>query len=837
MLKLLSFELKKIFKKNKLIYLLLIIIVFSVYHYSNHVSQKDEMVERLYEETEPLQVAVGPIIRDLDEKRVSDQLDERGLEQLNDLKNMQEALYEWRSAIHLEEFYQAPISEQEFLNSLQDYLNVGGEFTALDGINLEYALHKNTWMVEHDLAVEDESYPLSPHLFLKHISDWFFEILGIMILLLILGNILSAEKEEKTWLTLKTQPITKANIIFTKYLALLLGLFVYICLIILIGILIPMIFSDHQLILNYPQVLMIGNEITVISMLHYLILKTVGFIGAGLIAYGLLLFISMLLKSTFSSLMFSFFVLLIGYYLTDSIPALQTSMNLFQHLRLDQPILDIDKSIAWEYPLFAVLWGTIFIVGTIFLPEKNGELIKFTTVRKPFQAGQTSPKRNRLWNVIIFEFRKLFRKGHMAQVLTILLLLIIIGYSFLHQAGINKETEYFTQLNQEVNMIKNEFIPRSEESIANDTEELEQTNDESQQELIQDYIEGSKEFIRLYQDRIDKINDGIKGYRLGNWIPFYDQQLFLIQLLNGDFDNALHFISHNSENLLQFQYEVSVEEKKWLMEKDVQPLFSGELRLTMHDEVEVNPSWIERNQKVNASGLYSLFHFYEYYLYFVPLVLFLFLLGAGIASEKGKRNTIYFLQTQPISRNTLFLGKVMSSSFVVIGSLLGIIFFILLVGTIFNRFGDWHYPVLHYDPLSISTAANYTGIITDYYDYGFHFISLGNYLIQCLVLLLLLALFIIVIANLISLFVNNAFTVIFLAIVIMVGGYFASVEYLGEWSYLSPFIYFDILKVSNGEMATLLDQSFVNVYMGYIVLFISTLLLVMLGCFKEKRNH
>lgn len=841
MLNQIQFEIKKLIRRKKLVYLMMIITLFHLVFYLYNASNKDDVVERLYESTESIHLQVSEIDRDLNERHSKKQLNEPDVVHYKMIKEMKSALQNWRSAIYLEEFDQVPRYEQEFLNHTQAFLNAGGELTALDGINLEYAIQKNTWMVDHELAIEDERYPLSPHLFLNNSLKSLFGVLGIIILYLIFGNILSTEKEEQTWLILKTQPITKSTIILAKYFTLTLVLLFYLFYSIFIGVLIPLILSDHPLMLSYPQILMRGNEIIAISTLHDLFYKVLLFIGAGLTLFAFLLLLSVLFKKTLSTFLTSSFILISGYYVTDMIPTLQHPLNVFQLLRLEQIILEMENPIVWQYPIYAILWSTIFIISTKFLPERNEGLIEFKTDRKSFNSGKTSPSKGKLWHIVIFEWRKLLRKGSIIQALIILFLLFGFGYLFLHHTEETKEFEYFEGLNQEINRTKNILLPMYEVDISNYMVELKNTDDESQREVLQVYIDGSRAFIQLYQKRIDTITDGIEGYQIGNWEPFYDQQLFYVKLVNGDFDEQLHFIDHNFGQ--QFQYEVSIEEKKWLKEKEISPLFPGNFRLTIHDEYPDNPqgeinrqNWKEKNYKINASGLYSVFHFFEQYIFIVLLLLCLFLFGAGMSSEQGKKKTLYFLQTQPIARKSLFLGKTIFASLGTIVSILGIVSFIILLGTIFNRFGDWHYPILHYDTLGESASANYTGIITDFHNYGFHFIPLGNYLIECLFLLVLITFFTIVLANFLSLFIQNQFAVMFISIIILLFGHFVSVEYLSEFSYLSPFTYFDIIKVSNGEMATLLNQSLINSYMGYLILLLATLLLVLLGYLKESKK-
>ena len=103
------------------------------------------------------------------------------------------------------------------------------------------------------------------------------------------------------------------------------------------------------------------------------------------------------------------------------------------------------------------------------------------------------------------------------------------------------------------------------------------------------------------------------------------------------------------------------------------------------------------NRKIDNSGLFILHLYFNQYFYFIPMMLFLFLFGAGFSSEKGKRATLQFLKTQPIAEKKVYLGKGIQATVTALFSNLGLFAFVILIATIFNRFGDWHYPILHYD--------------------------------------------------------------------------------------------------------------------------------------------
>ncbi|MFT0138611.1 hypothetical protein ACEK07_18200, partial [Alcanivoracaceae bacterium MT1] len=238
-------------------------------------------------------------------------------------------------------------------------------------------------------------------------------------------------------------------------------------------------------------------------------------------------------------------------------------------------------------------------------------------------------------------------------------------------------------------------------------------------------------------------------------------------------------------------------------------------------------AWEKANELVDDSGLFSLHIIITKYVYFLPVILFLFLLGGGLAAERGKKATIRFLLTQPLMESKLFLGKTIHAVTVAMLSSLGIYTLMLLIGAIFNRFGDWNYPILHYDTWSLANSSEYSGNVSG--GYGFHFIPLGEYVIKSIILLLMITLFCLVFTNFIAVFLKNILSVFSTSALIITVGYVMSNQYLTDKAHLSPFIYLNIPKVINGEMATLVDNANINVISGSLILLVSSLILTFIG--------
>ena len=130
-----------------------------------------------------------------------------------------------------------------------------------------------------------------------------------------------------------------------------------------------------------------------------------------------------------------------------------------------------------------------------------------------------------------------------------------------------------------------------------------------------------------------------------SWAPFYDYQLFNDRRY---LESLIEMKKHNYSPYTIFGYETAIAQKEWMKEHDIQPVFAGTYIPNIHDqwkeENRKEKKWNEqRNRKVDHSGLFSLYMYFRDYLYFIPLLLFLILVGAGFSGERGKRPTLHLL--------------------------------------------------------------------------------------------------------------------------------------------------------------------------------------------------
>ncbi|WP_318617543.1 ABC transporter permease [Sporosarcina sp. YIM B06819] len=809
---LLKFEIKKIWRQKKLFWLLFAVLFCVGLIYWQNYSQQEKMKERALESIQPYIDESDGLYHYYKTTEGVSGLDKLQMQQMEHIIEIGTVFFKWRGAIQNEEWGKIPAIEHEFLSAIALLEQADGDFSTLVGEKREQAIQKNDWLLAQGLPFVDEEFPLSPALVLKESATILWSALGILLVVLLFGNTLIVEKEQQTLLTLKTQPIPKWERIIVKYSSLLLVTTFFLGIVIAFGWLIPFLFGNSIWNFNYPQLITAGDTFTYISTTDYLLRMILLFSCAALFVFSLVILLSTRLKSSFSVLVGTALVGGAGFWVTDLNPVIQMWWNPFQFFRVVAVVSQSGESSFWLYPFTAICWSGLLLLTSIWMHDREQGMFMMTDQKRPFDQGRT-----RHFVTVkasaIFEWRKMKRRGLLRQLSIVLGLFIFLGYFMVTQLANEKEISYIANLEEEILFYEEELIPFTEEEIAS----LDDSNGAEKWESQ----------LTFYHDILANYKSGMAGYEHQDWNAFYNYQLFENSLLNGSFSSV--FINTGA-GLDSFTLESSIEEKKWLLEQDIRPVFSGHFLPSIYGNwgnlKEQKKKWHEDNRKVDNSGLFSLYLYFNSYLYVIPLLLLVVVVGAGIAGERGKKPTIQLLKTQPIAVRSIFLGKLLNALIVGCSGLVGINAFILVIGTIFNRFGDWNYPILHYNSKSIVESPGYNGMRA--FEGGYHFMPLGEYLVKGIVLFLFILLFMIALSHVLALFISRSFGV-YTSLALVSGiGYLLS-ERLGEYAQFSPFLYLNIARVVNGEISTVLNNPGVTVFNGCMVLFVFSIILIILG--------
>lgn len=828
---LLKFEIKKIWRQKKIIWLLLVVLLGVGGIFYQNASEQDAMKDRALEKIRPYVEETDGLYHYFKQLEYENDMDESRLEQQEHVIELGTIFFRWKGAIHNTEWSEIPSIQHEFLKRVELLEEAGGDFSPLYGIERERTIQKNDWLLKQQLPYVDEEYALSPSLVLKQSSTLLLSLGGILFLMLFFGNAVTAEKEQQTWLTLKTQPISKWKRMLAKYGGLLFVMFVFLLIVLCVGLLIPYMFGEKAWHFDYPQLLNSGNSFAYISTFSYLVRIFLLFFSAGALIFSLILLLSTQLKSSFSVLVLTGFIGAIGISVTLLNEWLQTFWNPFHLFSINNLVSETVQDSFWLYPLAAICWSGLLLLLAILIPEGEKGLFGESAQKKPYDKGRTRHVRI-VFNSAIFEWRKLKRRGLLKQSFIVLGLFAIIGYFLLGQISNAKEIDYIDLLNGEIVFYTDTLIPLAEKDLASIDEEKKAAEESGDESLITYYndvaLHQRQTMLAYYQDILSKIERGKRAYEQQDWHSFYQYQEFDNRLANGEFDHE--YMDRLIGPLSYVTLEASIAEKEWLMEHKIQPIIAGSTIPTIYenwgDAKESKKDYIERNRKVENNGLFSLYLYFDNYLYFIPLFLFAVIVGAGLADERGKRPTIKMLQTQPINEQSVFYGKVLTGAVVGLTGLTGIFTFIVLFSSLFNRFGDWYYPILHYNSKSVVESAGYTGMRA--LEGGFHFIPLGNYVVSSMALIICIFLFVIALSHVFALFIPRTL-VVFSSVALVCGiGYFVS-EKMGSFALFSPFMYFDIGRIVNGEVATVLNNPSITVLNGCMVLLGMSVFLMVIG--------
>ncbi|MBB4824643.1 ABC-type transport system involved in multi-copper enzyme maturation permease subunit [Sporosarcina luteola] len=823
---LLKFELKKIWRQKKWLWLLVVVLLCAgLVFYQNQREQDlmakeaEENIFRVVVMTDQLYAQLRPL--DRENKLTTEQQI-----QFDSLNNMANAIFHWKSAIYTRDWGEVPQQERLFLENLERYEGAGGVFDIFQGLEREKAIAKNAYLIEHQLPYANETYPVSPFLQLQRLAAILLGPAGLLLLLLLFGSAYTSEKEQQTVLTVQTQPVLRRSYLLSKYSGLLGITILYVAIVVTAGWVVPSLFGDTFNDWAYPVFLETEDAFTIIPAWQHVWHLALLFIGASAFLFAFLLVVGTQLRSSFTSIMLTGFLTMSGIVMTETLGSLQAPWNPFQLFRGNRFLLEYPVYSIWIYAIAALLWCILLITIAVFLREGMKGLFKAAEEKKPFRKGRP----HRLLSVLaigVFEWRKSKRRGLLGQVMAVVAMAIIAGYVFLAEQVKEKESEAIGALKEKPDSIENYTIPSIEDDIRNIEESIEEANrnGENGESIYGHLIDVYKEQLAAAREEAALATIAVNTYEQEDWAPYYDYQLFNDQRILAMITEGKKGI-HIAESF--FGYDAAIKQKEWMKEYNIKPVFSGTYIPNIHDQWEPEERKEEErnkqaNRKVDHSGLFSLYMVFRDHVYVIPLVLMLVLVGAGFAGERGKRPTLRLLQTMPTKRRSLFLGKTLHASIVAMGSAIAIFLFVALVGTVFNRFGDWMYPVLRYHSKYEVQSFDFTG--NRAYEGGYTFIPLGEYLLKAILLYVCVSLFLIAIANVIGLFVRQPLVVYALTGLISGAGYLLSWK-LDDFIQYSPFLYLNIPKIVNGEILALLNKPAISVYMGCVMLLGASLIVL-----------
>ncbi|MEO4052049.1 hypothetical protein [Solibacillus sp. CAU 1738] len=310
-----------------------------------------------------------------------------------------------------------------------------------------------------------------------------------------------------------------------------------------------------------------------------------------------------------------------------------------------------------------------------------------------------------------------------------------------------------------------------------------------------------------------------EGFTNKNWSLYWQGEILNNSFWEETKKKELEFVAKSYTYPTPFTIFSGMDQMRWMEERSIQPIFpTGSLTwLSLYDEEFSEPIAkeiaLKYSQKYSTSGIHFIYHLFSYGFGFIGLMFFLFLFSDILTKEGfGRNGPIQMLRTVPIRRSTFWFSK----AFTVIGGSFLVICCITIVGvtlgTIFNRFGDWDYPILIYGP-----------------DRTYSFLPIAEFLGKSLLLFLLVLAFSFTLLFLFSILTNRAILTIGLTVIaIIIGQTLTDQASLLSWVHWLPFHYIEVYPILSGEYAITTDNPIFTYQQAILSLSLSTLILLLI---------
>lgn len=362
-MKLLSFELNKIFFSKKFVYILLGIvigvaflmarnIIFELYIEKDASERIDELLEINFANAK-----IHQAILDND----PDNEEEAELRRLNSA--MVNNLYETRNFLAPNQFREKLRLENEYYSIAKEYKEKGGEHT-ITFQEISHSLALNEKLLDSDIPPEHETYSRAFPNFIKQVVDLFVNLGVIIIFLLLIGEIMSSEFENRTINLLFTQPLKRTQIITSKFFSSIILYVITTLFLLVVTAIIGYVFG-YQGTFNYPILMEVNQSIEFLTVAEYIqIALTVVSISV-IMVVSLCLLYSLFFKHTLATLFSILVTLLLGYGLTTFITWGPFAwFNPFQYLLPEEIILFQNGRVWYQgIPIMIILTLVFYFVA------------------------------------------------------------------------------------------------------------------------------------------------------------------------------------------------------------------------------------------------------------------------------------------------------------------------------------------------------------------------------------------------------------------------------------------------------------------------------------------
>ncbi|MFS0690236.1 hypothetical protein AB1K89_13465 [Sporosarcina sp. 179-K 8C2 HS] len=403
--------------------------------------------------------------------------------------------------------------------------------------------------------------------------------------------------------------------------------------------------------------------------------------------------------------------------------------------------------------------------------------------------------------LIQFEAIKAFKSMFFKVILLAFTIFIIAYYAYVYMNTTRVE-DLLTESEDSLFRVQSE-LEELEASVASGKFDKESREYKNRKSDLEDF------WLPMYSKEVE-------AYRAEDYNRMLDMEIehrarfFLPRLAEGDF--------WSREWRTLFTEQTSYEQLKLLREREIRPLLPLTMfsDLTVYDQYFGEDGWDKFIKKMSTKYSSEGVHYANRLLTLLFSVfgagIFIFLFGDVVTREGlGANGPVHLLRTQPIRWYQVIISKFIM---VLGGTLLLLALFsglALLLGTVFDRFGELNYPVLIYG------EAN-----------GFTFMEMSTFILKSGALFFLVLVFCYSLLFLFSLVVRKTAIAVGLMLIILFAGVKMSEQSVASpWAPYQPFQYFAVPKVVTNELAVMAKNFAFSFSNGLIALGVASVVVWM----------
>lgn len=370
-MRLFLFELKKIIWNRKFLYILAALLCAIGVLFGRNLMFQDYVDDQQKKEAS---LFLG---RSMTNNNIyNDQLEKRGGEdaEIEEKKALNGRIMrfarELRDSLYEDDWQASLFIENQLMFAIEEYKMTGEDFP-ISNEEIEYRLARNHMLLELEIPPEFEKYPIAYPNFLKQVVDIFIGYGGILIILLLIGEILTREFEYHSIQLLFTLPLERDKIIWTKFFSAILISITSFAVVIGIGFLIGKFLGEDGSF-AYPVLIEKAGIFYYMPIKDYIFYVLLLFSMMLIFTITLYLFFSLTFKQLLPTLFATVVTLFFGYQLGNFIKWTPIAwVNPFQYLFPNVSVLYQNEQLFYQGMMVTVLLMILFLVMSLLKIRKE----------------------------------------------------------------------------------------------------------------------------------------------------------------------------------------------------------------------------------------------------------------------------------------------------------------------------------------------------------------------------------------------------------------------------------------------------------------------------------